>query len=260
MRTSHEYRNTRATLLMIGCVLAAFFCTACTPTYTDYNAFITNPTPQVTAVEYRMAPPDMIGITSKRVREINGHSEVIRTDGRITLPLLGSVYIAGMTAEEASAELEARAREFYSDADVTLRIRGYASKKIYVFGEVSRPGAYPYHGANTILATIAAANPNRLADPSKVQVLRPNRDGQLVKRMTIDVNRMMKRGDTTMNALLQEDDILYVPPTPVAEVGLALQHLLLPIQPAASLVGSVPTVYGEATKAPYETSGGDSSN
>ena len=257
---THTKRNVGLSLWTLGAVLALFFSTACAPTYTDYNAFIQFPQPPVAATEYRMAPPDTITIRSKRVREINGHTEQIRPDGRITLPLLGSIYIAGMTPEEASAELEAIAREYYSDADVSLRVTGYASKKIFVFGEVARPGPYPFTGENTVLNTLSKALPNRLADASKVQVLRPNQDGKLIKRMTVDLNRMVEGGDLTMNAVLEENDILYVPPTPLAEVGLALQHLLLPIQPASAMVGSVPTVYDQATRAPYGKDDGDIDN
>jgi hypothetical protein len=65
-------------------------------------------------------------------------------------------------------------------------------------------------------------------------VLRPNQDGTLIKRMTIDLDKMVKEGDVSHDAVLEEGDVLYVPPTPLAAVGLALQQLLLPIQPAVS--------------------------
>jgi len=250
-RTAHSKRDVAMSLWLLMIVLTLCFTTACAPTYTDYNAFIKYPIKPVAATEYRMSPPDVITIRSKRVREVNGHTEQIRADGRVSLPLIGSIYIAGMTPEEASAELEAMAREYYSDADIALRVVGYNSKKVFVFGEVNRPGPYPFTGENTVLNTMARAQPNRLADPAKVQVLRPNHDGQLIRRMTVDLNRMIEGGDLTMNALLEENDIIYVPPTPAAEIGLALQHLLIPVQPAASLAGSVPTVYAETQRAPY---------
>src|SRR5690349_9063234 len=84
--------------------------------YTDFNSFVVEPRPVVTSTDYRMAPPDVITIQSKRVREINGHTEQIRPDGKITLPLLGSVFVAGKTSEEVSADLQQRARDFYEDA------------------------------------------------------------------------------------------------------------------------------------------------
>lgn len=227
-------RRRKQPLTALAAALLAL--TGCAPTYTDYSAFIRQPRPLVTASEYRMAPPDVILITSKRVKEINGHQEVIRPDGRITLPLLGSIYVAGRTCEEVSAELESLAQQYYEEADVSLRVVRYASQKIFVFGEVFAPGPYPYDGANTVLETLAAAQPSRLADPSRIAILRPSPDGELRKRMTIDLDKMVKEGDTALDAVLENGDIIYVPPNPLAAMGLALQQLLLPIQPAAATV------------------------
>jgi polysaccharide export outer membrane protein len=220
-------------VLLLGCALLL---NGCSKTYTDYSAFIAEPRPLVTATEYRIAPPDSIQIYSKRVREIHRHTEVVSPDGRLTLPLLGRVFVAGKTTEEVEAELSVMAQEYYEDADVSVRVIDYASKKIFVFGEVSRPGPYTYNGANTVLGTMSKAQPTRLADPSKIQVLRPNADGELIRKMTVDLDRMVKDGDTLLNAVMEEGDIIYVPPTPLAKVALGFQQLLLPFQPIASTI------------------------
>lgn len=220
-------------VLMLVCALLL---NGCSKTYTDYSSFIAEPRPLVTATEYRIAPPDSIQIYSKRVREIHRHTEVVSPDGRLTLPLLGRVFVAGKTTEEVEAELALMAQEFYEDADVSVRVIDYASKKIFVFGEVARPGPYTYNGANTVLGTMSRAQPTRLADPTKIQVLRPNADGELIRKMTVDLNKMVKEGDTLLNAVMEEGDIIYIPPTPLAKVALGFQQLLLPFQPIASTI------------------------
>lgn len=220
-------------------------------TYTDYTSFIKEPRPLVSSSSYRMMPPDMVEITSKRVREINGYREQIRTDGKISPPLLGTVFVAGRTPEEVSLDLSVMAQHFYEDADVSVRVSSYASQKIFVFGEVGAPGPYPYTGANTVLSTMALAQPSRLADAKRVQVLRPDIDGEMVHRMTIDLEKMVRTGDVALNAVLEEGDIIYVPPTGFAAVGLALQQLLLPIQPAAAVVGGPPDIYQSAQQKPF---------
>lgn len=224
-------------------------------TFTDYDAFIQEPRPVVTATEYRMAPPDVVLVTSKRVREINNHRETIRPDGKLTMPLLGTVYVAGRTCEEMSEELQAKARDFYEDADVSVRIVSFQSKRIYVFGEVGRPGPYTYNGANTILDTLATAQPSRLADPQRIQILRPSPDGRLVRRMTISLDDMVKRGETQLNAVLEEGDIIYVPANALASIGLALQQLLLPLQPAASVVQGPASIDGTFRGSTYGGNG-----
>ncbi|MEE9211261.1 MAG: polysaccharide biosynthesis/export family protein [Phycisphaeraceae bacterium] len=239
---------------MISCALAPvlFFSSSCT-TYTDYSAFIREPRPLVTAAQYRMEPPDVIAINSKRVREVNGHREMIRPDGKITLPLLGTIFVAGQTPEQVSAHLQELARDYYEDAEVSLRVIEFRSKKIYVFGEVAVAGPYPYNGANTVLATMARAQPTRLADPQKIHILRPNADGELIRRMTVDLNRMVKEGDTTLDAVLEEGDIIYVPANGLAVVGLAIQQLLLPLTPAARTVQNPGEIDADLRARPYST-------
>jgi polysaccharide biosynthesis/export protein len=253
-----EHQGLTRIMLVVVCALMTG---GCTKTYTDYSSFISEPKPVVTATEYRMLPPDTVQIYSKRVREIHLHSEAISPDGKLTLPLLGRVFVAGKTTEEVTAELEILAQEFYEDADVSVRVIRYSSKKIFVFGEVSKPGPYPYNGANTVLATLASAQPSRLANPSKIQVLRPNEDGEMIRRMTIDLDKMVKEGDTLLNAVLEEGDIIYVPPTALASVALGFQQLLLPFQPIAKTVAGPAQIQYEAQGSSnygrYDTNGGN---
>ena len=228
----HSRYETSIAWLALMSALMSFGCTH----YTDYSAFISEPRPLVTLTEYRMAPPDTIQIASKRVRELNGYRETISPDGKITAPLIGSIFVAGRTCEEVAQELEEMARDFYEDADVTMRVIGYRSKKIYVFGEAAAVGPYTYDGANTVLETLAKAQPTRLADASRIQILRPNKDGDLIRRMTIDLDKMIKEGDIALDAVLEEGDIIYVPANPLAAVAMVFQQLLLPIQPMASTI------------------------
>ncbi len=229
----------------------------CSPKFSDFDAFIPETQPLVTATEYRVMPPDVLIITSKRVREIDRHTETVRPDGKITLALLGSHFVAGKTVEQISAELQVIAREFYQDADVSVRVAGFNSKKVFVWGEVMAPGPYPYTGANTIMSTLSMAQPTRLADHGRIDVLRPGRDGVMVKRMTIDLDKMIKEGDMALNAVLEEGDVLYVPPTPMAAVGLALQQVLLPIQPAVSTASGASELTMRASGSPLSAGHGE---
>ncbi len=211
-------------------------------TYTDHHVFAHDPRPVVTAKEYRMAPPDAVLITSTNVRDIHGHRETISPDGKLHLPLLGSVHVAGKTCEEVSIELERLANEHHGNAQVSVRVIAYESQKIYVFGEVARPGPYVYNGANTLLGTMALAQPTRLADPQRIHVLRPAADGELVSRMTVNLDDMVKRGELRHNALLEEGDIIYVPANGLASIGLVFQQLLLPFHPSSSRVQAPTTI------------------
>src|SRR5690606_1815419 len=104
----------------------------CAPKYSDYDAFVKTPRPIVTATEYRVAPPDVLTFASKFVREINGNTQMIRPDGVVTLPLLGDIYVAGKTCADIGREIEGLANQYYAEADVTVRVAQFNSKKIFV--------------------------------------------------------------------------------------------------------------------------------
>lgn len=250
-------RNKRHVIALLVLVSAAVSAGGCAPSYHDYAAFIKKPRPIVTSEAYRLSPPDTILVTSHRVQEINGVQETIRPDGKITLPLLGTLFVAGKTPEQVADMIKDKAKKFYLDVDASVRVTQFASKKIFVFGQVASPGPYAYNGANTVLGTLAMAQPTRLADPAHIEVLRPSGNGKLRKRMTIDLDDMVRRGDTAHDAVLNEGDIIYVPANPLASVGLALQQLLLPIQPAVQTVRGPADIGRDATgAAPYGPNGG----
>lgn len=207
------------------------------PKHTDYNAFRYGQA-TVSNIDYKLAPPDVVLISSKRVPEIHDQMATIRTDGKITLPLLGDVDVAGHTPAEVSATLRQMSEEFYERPDVALQVLQFNSKKVYVFGEVSNAGSYTYDGANTVLETVASAQPTRLSDFQRIQVIRPARDGQPGKKFSFDLKHTLRTGDASRDAILEEGDIIYLPPNPLAAVGLAFQQLLLPLQPAAATVNT----------------------
>lgn len=235
MKTLHTYRVSLATAL--GCV-ALLMLVGCAgnPKFTDYHAFIQEPRLAASAAPYQVGPPDILELKSGRVKELNNFRQVITPDGFINVPLLGRLYVAGRTVDSIQRELEQRAQFYYQDADVNVRVSQYASKKMFVFGQVSSPGAYFYNGSNTILDMLAQSRPTDLADPSSVLIVRPDENGELRARMTINLDEMIRTGNTSLNAVLQEGDIIYVPPTRVAKFTLGLRQILLPIAPLTQTI------------------------
>jgi len=248
--TLYVFRTTLGAIAALAVVL--MLCGCQHARYTDYSAFISSPDNNVPNPDYRLGPPDVIQIDSYRVREIDQHRETIGPDGYVHLQLIGPVLVAGRTLEDVRAEMIEKAQFYYEDADVNLRVIRYASKKFFVFGQVSAPGAYFYNGSNTILNTLAVAQPTHLADPTRILIMRPDANGEMQARMTIDLDRMVTTGDTSLDAVLQEGDIIYVPPSDMAAVSLAFQQVLLPLQPILQTVQTPADIANEATgRKPY---------
>ena len=132
--------------------------------------------------------------------------------------------VAGKTCEEVSAELQKLAKEYYDDADVSLRVAAFATKHVYIFGEVSTPGHLPLQRRQHHLDLLARAQPTRLAEFNRIQVLHapPRMASWWLKRMlTIDFDQMIQKGDTRLDAVLEEGDaaFLWSPPNVLATVG-----------------------------------------
>ncbi len=195
---------------------------------------------QTASIDYRVGIPDTINISAPRVPEIDGETQALQPDGKITLRLLGEVRVDGMTAKEIAAKLTALLKEYYEDPKVQVRITGYRSKKIYVFGQVGGGNGtsglggsqiVPYTGRNTLLDTLATTGLSFIAWRSQVKVIRANPDKDKRHVLTVDVDKMYEEGDTTMNVLLEPGDIVYVPPTPLGWLGLRINEFLFPFQP-----------------------------
>ena len=230
--------NTNAQRALPALLLAAATLVALTGCqqrqYNDVDAFLVEPHPVVSGSPYIVSPPDVIAVHSDDARELYNQRVIVGPDGTIDLPLVGNIQVAGRTIEQIDKLIEEKAMQYYQQVDVAVSVAHYRSKHIYVFGEVLTPGSYPYTGSDTLLSILAIAQPTRSSDPKSIQLYRPSKDGENVDRMTINLDKWVKLGITERNALLQEGDIVFVPPNALAEVGYAIQNVLRPIQPAAA--------------------------
>lgn len=203
----------------------------CAPSNADMLEFLREHEHQVSASEYRIDIPDTIAISAPRVPEIHESIHTIQPDGKITLDLLREVYVAGMTAKEVAAKLEIIASRYYTDPQVRVKVADYASKIYYVVGYAGQVGPRPYTGRDTLLDAVAKAGTDFRSWTTRVKVVRPTRDGERPKTVTVNVDRMIRTGDWSKNILLEPDDIVFVPPTPLAWMSLRIREVLFPIGP-----------------------------
>jgi len=206
----------------------------------DIEAFLRPKEVDVTAESYVLQPPDGIEIHCSKVPEIHLQRQRIRPDGKVSFEALGEIDVAGKTPEEVAEVLEEKVTKLYTlpgDSPIDVRITVYRSKVYYVLGEVYLPGPKDYTGRDTLLTALATARPNPMAWEERVQVIRPSEDKNIrPKIFEVNFERMIARGDTSKNILLQEGDIIYVPPTILAAVAMKLEEFLRPLARAFSTV------------------------
>jgi polysaccharide export outer membrane protein len=116
------------------------------------------------------------------------------------------------------------------DEPIDIRIVAYRSQFYYIIGEVTYPGPKYYTGRDTVLSALAAANPTVLAWKEHIQVIRPSEDKKTKPKIfEVNFNKMFQRGDASKNVLLQQGDIIYVPPTILAAIAMKIEEFVRPI-------------------------------
>jgi protein involved in polysaccharide export with SLBB domain len=113
---------------------------------------------------------------------------------------------------------------------IEVRIIAYKSKVYYVLGQVYTPGPKLYSGRDTVLTALADAQPNPMAWLDRIQVIRPSADKKIKPRIfEVNFDKMSAHGDTTKNVLLQEGDVIYVPPTILSAISMKIEEVIRPI-------------------------------
>ena len=174
---------------------------------------------------YRLTKYDVIDIQVIGLPEGAGMSDImIGPDGYAQLPYVGSVKLAGLTLDEAKAVLMERMGQYLRFPDMSLIMRSYGPRKVYVMGEVGAPGIHELaaDNLNAYAALSSAGGIKRRGRSTQVQVLRVVGDTMYYK--TLNIKNYIKKHDLTQNVILQDGDIIYVP----RSNGIKLDEDVLP--------------------------------
>jgi len=169
------------------------------------KAFLREPRGPVAGLPYRVLPPDTLTFRSFYVPEINNITQQVRPDGKVNLPLVGEIDVAGKTAKEIEEAITKAAKDFYEQVDANVQVSGFNSQRIFVFGQVSRPGPQAWNGRNTLLDVLAECLPTELAWPERIIVVRggpPLRGGYLDDE---ELEKLAKEAEPA-EAAAQEDE------------------------------------------------------
>ncbi len=122
--------------------------------------------------EYRIGREDLLDISVWRDGDFS-RTVPVRPDGRISLPLLGEIEAAGLTAHALAELIQEQLRPFLADPRVVVIVREVHAPRVFVIGEVARPGAFPLRGRLTVLQALSLAGGlSEFADKKNISVLR----------------------------------------------------------------------------------------
>jgi polysaccharide biosynthesis/export protein len=159
---------------------------------------------------YSVGPGDVLQVNAWK-NEALSQRVIVRPDGFVTLPLVGDVQVGGRTVDKIAAEIAARATKFYTEAPViSVEVAELHSYRVYVLGEVSRPGEFAPKAQVTVLQAIALAGGfTRFAAPDQIMIVRRDQSGE--RRIPFVYTQVVEEGDLRENLPLQTNDTLVIP-------------------------------------------------
>jgi polysaccharide export outer membrane protein len=135
----------------------------------------------------------------------------VRSDGKISLPLVGEMQATGRTPLQLEESITAKLKGFITSPEVTVIVQQVNSRKYNVLGEVSKPGQFPLTASTTIMDAIATSGGFKdFAKKSGVYVLRKGPDGHET-RLNFNYKDFIKGKNSSQNIKLEPNDTIIVP-------------------------------------------------
>ncbi len=160
------------------------------------------------AGEYRIGREDVLEVVVWHEPELT-RVVPVRPDGKISLPLAGEVDAAGKTPAELQQGLSKALSPFIRDTAVAVLVREINASRVFVLGEVTRPGGFPLRGPVSVVQAIALAGGRTEFGGDDVVWLRQKPDGS-TERVELSFKDLMK-GEAAGALSLRGGDVLYVP-------------------------------------------------
>lgn len=159
---------------------------------------------------YKIGPQDIVRIDVWKEPEISRSGLPVRPDGKISLPLLNDVQAAGLSPLELSNVISEGLKKYMNNPQVTVTVLDINSRRVYVTGEVSRPGTFPLIPNMTVLQALTTAGAfTQFARTKGIYVLR-NEGGKQVK-YPFNYKEVIKGNHPEQNIELRAGDTIVVP-------------------------------------------------
>lgn len=158
--------------------------------------------------EYKLGPGDVISVGVWGYEDLENKEIIIRPDGKLSFPLAGELTVQGMTAGELTTTLTAKLGDYVRNPNVTVNIAKFRTTRVYVLGEVTKPGLYELEKQHNLLDAIGMAGSytKRAAKKEVFVIHKDNVD----KPQKVNLLKLLQKGDVSQNVALNEGDIVYL--------------------------------------------------
>ncbi len=173
---------------------------------------------------YQLFPGDEIDLQIPSAPELN-KVLTVQPDGRVSLPLVGPMMVAARPIEQVRADAARLYARELRRPQIEMSVKAQPIK-VFVGGEVGQPAVYDMIGdGDALRAIIQAGGFKTSADMKKVVIIRRGEGGTAMMR-TADLSKAFRHGDQPDFVPLARGDVVYVPRSGVAQVGLFMQQYL----------------------------------
>ena len=163
-------------------------------------------------LQYKINPGDVLSVYVWNEETVSQKEVLVRPDGRISIPIVGEVIVAGKPIEVVKEELSERLSSILIDKPVvTVSLVQLSGNTVFVLGKVARPGQFIILGKLDVTQALAlAGGTTTFAKESDIKVLRRDHDGTQ-KAINFDYGKIESGKKLEDNILIQSGDVVLVP-------------------------------------------------
>lgn len=167
--------------------------------------------PKVHDDSYVIGNDDLLSVNVWKEPDVTQRSVPVRSDGKISLPLVGEIQAAGQTPVKLEQDIAGKLQNFISDPEVSVMVLQSNSQKFNILGQVAKPGTYTIANSPTVLDAIAQAGGFRdFAKQKAIYILRQGPDGKEL-RLPFNYKEVIKGRNLAQNVKIQARDTIVVP-------------------------------------------------
>jgi polysaccharide export outer membrane protein len=185
---------------------------------------------EATPADYRLDVGDAIDIRFFYNAELN-ESVQIRPDGGISMQLIGDVRVAGHTPASLAQELATKYRDVIKQPAITVQVRSFANRRVFIGGEVARPGVLPLVGVQTAIGAITEAGGlTQRAKRGQILLIRRGDNGAPVMRR-ISMKSQQGKPPEAASLQLKPLDVVVVMESAIAKTDRAVDQYVRQLTP-----------------------------
>ncbi len=163
----------------------------------------------IPAAGYQVQPGDLLQVSVWKEQDLN-QQVLVRPDGGFSFPLAGDVNAVGKTVEQLRTELTNRLKMYIPDLFVTVSVLEVRGNKVYVIGQVNKPGEFVVNPRVDVMQALSlAGGTTAFASPHDIFVLRRDNDTQ--RRLPFNFDDVLRGRSLDQNIVLRSGDVVVVP-------------------------------------------------